>query len=146
MTTEEMNGLIKEIPFSEMLGMEIVECRQGYVCGRIRMKEEHLNIYNGLHGGVGYSLADTIGGLALHTYGGYYTTVNASFQYLKPGVETEYVYCDANVVRKGNKISLVETHLKNDKGDLLMKGDFTYFQVKISDKQLECIIAHDELE
>lgn len=98
--------------------------------GKILMEKHHTNIYNGMHGGCVYSLADTIAGIAASTYGRYVTTVNSSINYLLPVIDTKYVFCESSVVRAGNRMSVFEVKLTNDKQELLANASFTFFRMK----------------
>ena len=48
--------------FRKKIEMEITEARPGYAVGEIVLKPWHMNILGIVHGGVLYSLADTVGG------------------------------------------------------------------------------------
>mgnify|MGYP000123330926 CR=1 FL=1 len=47
--------------FRKKIEMEITEARPGYAVGEIVLKPWHMNILGIVHGGVLYSLADTVG-------------------------------------------------------------------------------------
>lgn len=125
-----MEAIIERNGFAKHIGMELLEVEEGYAKGRIRLEERHMNIYQGMHGGCSYALADTLAGIAASTYGRYVTTVGGSMNYLLPMKDTEYVYCEARVVRQGGKVGVYETKLINDRGELLGTGTFTYYSLK----------------
>ena len=64
LTPQKLNRLLEKNPFAQLLGMELLEVREGYAYGRMRMDEHFTNIYGGMHGGCSYALADTLAGLA----------------------------------------------------------------------------------
>lgn len=130
MDKQKMMEIAKSNPFAQYIGMELTEVKEGYAAGKIRMEKHHTNIYNGMHGGCVYSLADTIAGIAASTYGRYVTTVNSSINYLLPVIDTEYVFCESSVVRAGNRMSVFEVKLINDKQELLANASFTFFRMK----------------
>lgn len=127
---KELFRITETNPFSKLLGMELLDIREGYVKGRAPLKKEYTNIYGGMHGGCSYALADTLAGVAAATYGNYTTTINGSMNYLLPVKDTEYVYCEAKVVRQGSSIGVYETTITNDAGDILCTGTFTYYRLK----------------
>lgn len=53
--------------FRKKIEMEITEARPGYAVGESVLKPWHMNILGIVHGGVLYSLADTVGGTAAMT-------------------------------------------------------------------------------
>ena len=134
MNAEMKRKLIEDVvadnPFSQYIGMEVLEVREGYALGRIHFEDRHKNIYGGMHGGCSYALADTIGGIAALTYGYYVTTVNSSMNYLSPIKDTENVYCEAQVIRHGKRISVFGVRVMNDEKQVLTDGCFTYYSLE----------------
>ena len=57
LTPQKLNRLLEKNPFAQLLGMELLEVREGYAYGRMRMDEHFMNIYGGMHGGCSYALA-----------------------------------------------------------------------------------------
>lgn len=127
---EQMEAIIERNGFAKHIGMELLEVEEGYAKGRIRLEEQHKNIYQGMHGGCSYALADTLAGIAASTYGRYVTTVGGSMNYLLPMKDTEYVYCEARAVRQGGRVGIYEAALTDDSGELLATANFTYYSLK----------------
>lgn len=125
----EMKEVLARNPFAVSIGMELLEAADGHAKARIRLQPQLENIYGGMHGGCAFSLADTLAGIAAATYGGRVTTLDASINYMRPVMHTEYLYCDADVRRNGAKISVVRTELTDDEGRLLIEGSFTYYHL-----------------
>ncbi len=132
---EEIQQIIQKIPFANYLGIQILEAESGTVTGRIKIIPEYNNIYSGLHGGIGYSLGDTIAAMSAYTVGVTVTTINSSFHYLAPGVETEYIDCVGKVIRCGKRITVANVELYNDSHELLMTGEFTFYNLYIKNSK-----------
>ena len=128
---EELQKILTRNPFAVGIGMELLEAAQGYARARLRLQPQLLNIYGGMHGGCAFSLADTLAGMAAATYGNHVTTLDASINYMRPVIETQYLYCEARVLKKGAAISVVRTELTDDNGKLLIDGSFTYYHLPI---------------
>ncbi|MBP3477506.1 MAG: PaaI family thioesterase [Lachnospiraceae bacterium] len=126
---EKVQAIIKKNPFSQLLGLELLDVSEGYAKGRIPMKKEFGNIYGGMHGGCAYALADTVAGIAAATYGNYVTTIDGKMNYLLPVKDTAYVYCEAKVVRQGGTIGVYQAQITDDGGKLLDTADFTYYRM-----------------
>ncbi len=124
---ENVLGIVEKNPFCEYIGMEVMEVAEGYALGRVHFEDKHKNFYGGMHGGCSYALADTIGGIAAITYGKNVTTVSSSMNYLLPVKDTEYVYCEARVLRHGRKLSVFQVSILNDEKKLLVEGTFSYY-------------------
>ena len=107
LTLQKLNRLLEKNPFAQLLGMELLEVREGYAYGRMRMDEHFTNIYGGMHGGCAYALADTLAGLAASTYGNYVTT---------------------EVQRQGGRIGVYTVKLMDENQKVLVTADFTYYR------------------
>lgn len=132
MLLEKCQEMLERNPFGATLQMEILEAKEGFVKAKLPFREDLSNVYGDFHGGALYAAADTLCGIAAATYGYYVTTVNGSIQYLKAGRNTEYVICEANVVKPGKNISVVEFQVTDAKGLLLNTGTFTFYNLKKS--------------
>ena len=66
--------------FRKKIEMEITEARPGYAVGEIVLKPWHMNILGIVHGGVLYSLADTVGGTAAMTGRDYAVPLSESWK------------------------------------------------------------------
>lgn len=124
--------IIEKNPFAQLLGMELLEVREGYVYGRMRMDEHFSNIYGGMHGGCIYALADTFAGIAASTYGNYVTTIDGKMNYLEPVNDTPYVYCEVHVQRQGGKIGVYTATITDGAGHVFASADFTYYRMSKS--------------
>ena len=128
LTPQKLNRLLEKNPFAQLLGMELLEVREGYAYGRMRMDEHFTNIYGGMHGGCAYALADTLAGLAASTYGNYVTTIDGKMNYLEAVKDTGYVYGEAEVQRQGGRIGVYTVKLMDENQKVLVTADFTYYR------------------
>lgn len=128
LTPQKLNQLLEKNPFAQLLGMELLEVREGYAYGRMRMDEHFTNIYGGMHGGCSYALADTLAGVAASTYGNYVTTIDGKMNYLEAVKDTGYVYGEAEVQRQGGRIGVYTVKLMDENQKVLVTADFTYYR------------------
>lgn len=110
--------------------MELLEVSEGFVKAKIPFQDKIQNVYGDFHGGALYSAADTLCGIAASTYGYYVTTVNGTIQYLKAGRNTEYVICEAKVIKPGRNISVVEFQVIDEREMLLNTGTFHFYNLR----------------
>jgi len=118
-----MPGFIREI------GMELIESREGYCKGKVDITEKHLNPMGTVHGGVIFSLADTMGGRAAMTYGTPVVTLSSNINYLNPGKDTAYIEAEANVIRNGKTTSVVDVMIRSAEGVDIAKVVLTYYKI-----------------
>ena len=130
MLLEECQELLKQNPFANLLDMELLEVSEGFVKAKIPFQDKIQNIDGDFHGGALYSAADTLCGIAASSYGYYVTTINGSIQYLKAGRNTEYVICEAKVIKPGRNISVVEFQIMDERDMLLNTGTFHFYNLK----------------
>ena len=122
--------LLKKSPFIEFLGIELLAVEKERARGRMSFAKAYQNPYGSLHGGVLYSLADTIGGSLANMCGNAVTTVEGSLHFLAPAMDTEYIYCDATLKRRGAHLITVDVEISDDQGKLLDCGYFTYYKTE----------------
>lgn len=113
--------------YMNMLGIEFIDIKPGYAKSKMKVTPSLYNPYNSVHGGCLYSMADVTAGFAACTYGNYASTISGNMNYLRPAMNTEYIYCVGQVVRHGKKMSVYNVELFNDDGDLLENGTFTFY-------------------
>ncbi len=104
-------GLIRELHkkdrFSGAAGLEILDVGRGYCKGRIRIDERHMNPLSTVHGGVLYTMADTIAGMAAATAGNPGPTVSGDMYFMRPATGCEEIFCEAKVIKRGSHINVV---------------------------------------
>ncbi len=87
----DVEEFFESMPFAQLLGVEVTEVADGHAEGRIEMREELS--WNSdrvmAHGGVAFTLADTVGGAALVSEVDQpVPTIDMRIDYLKPGQGT----------------------------------------------------------
>ena len=89
-----------------------------------------LNLYEYVHGGVYYALADAAAGIAARSNDMNYVTLNSSFNYIKAVKEGDLRAC-ATVISRSNKICVINVEVKDDRDDIVSSGTFTMYRVNI---------------
>jgi len=113
----DIEAFFENMPFADMLGVEVTEVANGYAAGRLEMRPE-LSWNNDrvmAHGGVTFTLADTVGGAALVSLVDQpVPTVDMRIDYLEAG--TGDLSATAEVTRLGGDIGIVdvEVHAADD--------------------------------
>ena len=97
------------MPFADLLGIEVTTVEDGHAEGRIEMREELSWNEDRVraHGGVTFTLADTVGGAALVSLVDQpVPTIDMRIDYLEAG--TGDLYAEADVVREGGDIGVAD--------------------------------------
>lgn len=115
--------------FTKELGLEIMEIREGYAKVKLRVEQWHMNCIHSVHGGCLFSIADSAAGVAASSYGSWATTVNATISYLSPALHVKELIGEATVIKHGKRISVFQTEIRDENGNLLARGEFTYYDL-----------------
>lgn len=127
---DRMQEILDEDKYTQYLGIEIVDFEEKFIRARMKIREDLLNNFGSVHGGVLYSLADIVAGTVSCSCGKFSPTVEGHLNYLEPAISKEYLYCEAKRVRCGSHLVVVKIKIKDDKGKLLDDGSFTFYRTE----------------
>ncbi|MGN0483311.1 MAG: PaaI family thioesterase [Lachnospiraceae bacterium] len=119
-----IEGFVKET------GIRILKVTPGYAEGIFRAEKRHTNPNGSVHGGMLFTLADTIAGVAGESRGRVVTTINSNINYLKPAFEGDLLTAEAVERKVGATISVYDVSITNQKGTLIATATLTYFFLK----------------
>ena len=117
----DIEEFFETMPFADLLGVEVTEAEEGHAEGRIEMREELSWNADRLmaHGGVTFTLADTVGGAALVSLVDQpVPTIDMRIDYLEAG--TGDLYAEADVVRQGGDVGVVNVDVYAADDDTLI--------------------------
>jgi uncharacterized protein (TIGR00369 family) len=129
MATKELRARLSETNTAAQFGFVLADAGRGRVKMSMRVDERHLQVHGVVHGGVLAALADTAGGLATYMAcprGTRVATIEMKINYLE-AVEGGTVTADAEVVRLGRHISVVDCDLSDESDRLVGKALMTFF-------------------
>lgn len=119
----------KKNAFGNLVGVKIVEIREGYARTELEVRPELMNPINSLHGGVLFTMIDITGGSAAVSHGDNVTTVDADIRYLRPGIGLKKVICEAEEIKCGKQLLVYRVDVKDEKGNVLTTGTLTYMSL-----------------
>ncbi len=113
----------KSDPFRELLGIKVIEIREGFARMTMQISKKHLNFMGSTHGGAIFALADSAFAEAVNFGENKAVAVQVSINYLKPSVEGDTLTAEASVVSQGKTFSLCSISVtKGDKPIALFTG------------------------
>ena len=115
--------------FAAYTGIKNIELKDGYAIGEVDLEPKHMNPIGSIHGGMVFTMADTIAGLAAFTSGGVCTTVNSSISYINPTMNANKIICEANVIKTGRSLIHVEANLMDQDKKMFAKASLCYFRL-----------------
>jgi uncharacterized protein (TIGR00369 family) len=128
---ERAARVLRELPFSRLIGMRLVDLRSDEAVIAIDMRDDLRQPSGVLHGGVTATLIDTAMAFAVRTRldpDAATATIDLTVHYLRPLLEGSAT-CTAKIVRAGKRIFTVEADVENADGKLIATGLSTYTKV-----------------
>lgn len=111
--------------------MEVLEVGEGYALGRLKIEERMKNPYGAIHGGVLFSLADTIGGTAALSRGFCIVTSTGTINYLRGTHHSKEITATATEVKSGRTLSIYDVEMKDEQDRFVAKAVMTYYSLEI---------------
>lgn len=104
------------------------EARFGYIKMSVPINEETTNPYGMIHGGILFTLADSVAGLTCISMNKKVVTLNSNINFLKSATKG-YVHAEPRIIHNGKTTVLMEVDMKDDEGNLLSKASITMFVI-----------------
>lgn len=117
--------------FVNYCGIKIDRIENGFCEGHCIIEERHLNPWNMAHGGLSFTMMDTVAGNAIRSLGDgsrHLVTLSSNVYFMKP-VREGLAVCRGKVIRNGGKIAIVESCIYDENDDLLAKASFEFYYV-----------------
>ena len=117
--------------FARSIGLGLTFLEEGHAVTEMDITENQLNPIGSVHGGCLYTAADVAAGGAAISFGDVVTTVDSSFRYLRPGLNTTRIKADAVAVKHGKRLTVIQVSVFNQDGTLLCIGTFSFMSVEV---------------
>ncbi len=115
--------MLSQDPFSQWLGIEILEVKIGYCKLGMRIRKDMLNSMQKAHGGITYALADTTFGFATNTHGRFSVSIETSINHVEALKEGDYIIAETQLDVTKNKLGFNYVNITcKDKIVAIFKG------------------------
>lgn len=124
-------SVISELPFARLMGMRLVDLREGEAVIELEMRNDLRQPSGVLHGGVTATIIDTAMAFAMRTYlpkDANAATIDLTVHYLRPHLSGP-ISCSAKVVRAGKRIFTISANVFGNEGKLIATGLSTYTRI-----------------
>ncbi len=110
--------------FSQWLGIERLEERDGYCKLKMTIRAEMCNGFEIAHGGISYSFADSALAFASNSNGRQAVSVETSISHIRPLKAGDIIVATAEEKSRSTKIAIYEVRVEKENGELaaLFKG------------------------
>ena len=105
--------------FSQWLGIEVLEIKEGYSKIKMTIREEMVNGFGIIHGGVMFSLADSAFAFACNNRNQLSVALDTSINFIKPVHVGDELTAEATEVHNGKSTGLYQIEIFNQKQHLV---------------------------
>lgn len=99
--------------FSNWLGVEIIEIREGYSKIKMIIRNEMVNGFGIVHGGVTFSLADSAFAFACNNRNNLSVALDTSINFIKPVHVDDILIAEAQEIHNGRSTGLYQISITN---------------------------------
>jgi acyl-CoA thioesterase len=116
---EVVNHMMQHDRFSQWLGIEVLEIKEGYSKIKMTIREEMVNGFGIIHGGVTFSLADSAFAFACNNRNQLSVALDTSINFIKPVHVGDELIAEAKELHNGKSTGLYQIEIFNQKQHLV---------------------------
>jgi acyl-CoA thioesterase len=122
--TRIVDAMMDKDLFSQWLGIERLEEKEGYCRLRMSLRPEMCNGHGIVHGGISFSFADSALAFASNSRGRHAVSIETSISHIRPLHTGESIIAIAEEKSLGNRTAIYEVRVEKENGELvaLFKG------------------------
>lgn len=117
---------IESNPFAKLTGCVVTDISLGKAIVEHQVVKDSMNPSGSVHGGLMFTMADIAAGSAASSYGEVCTTVNSTFDYLRPALNSEKIIATAEEIKHGKRFMVFRVEVTDQDGLLLSCGTFVF--------------------
>lgn len=110
---EVINHVFEQDLFSQWLGIEILEIREGYAKTKMTVRKEMINGLGIVHGGIAFSIADSTFAFACNNRNKLSVALDTSINFLKPVNVGDVITAESREVHNGKSTGLYQIEITN---------------------------------
>jgi acyl-CoA thioesterase len=114
-----LQRMLNHDKFTEWLGLEVDAIDSGYCKLHYTVKEEMLNGFHSIHGGVLFSAADSAFAFACNSHGVLTVAIDVSISFTRTAKPSELLTVEAKELHLGNKTGVYDVRTTNQAGELV---------------------------
>ena len=114
-----LQRMLQHDKFTEWLGLKVDAVDAGYCKLHYTVKEEMLNGFHSIHGGVLFSAADSAFAFACNSHGVLTVALDVSISFTRAAKPGEVLTVEAQELHLGNRTGAYDVKTTNEKGELV---------------------------
>jgi acyl-CoA thioesterase len=124
LANDVVDHMIKNDLFSQWLGIEVIEIKEGYSKIKMTVRKEMINGFDIVHGGIAFSLADSAFAFACNNRNNLSVALDTSINFTKPVHPGDILTAEAKELHNGRSTGLYHITITNQRDHVvaLFKG------------------------
>lgn len=127
-----VDKMMRDDLFSQWLGIEILEIREGYSKIKMTVRNEMVNGFGIVHGGIAFSMADSAFAFACNNRNILSVALDTSINFLKPVQVGDVLEAEATELHNGKSTGLYHIKIINQKDQVVAIFKGTCFRTNKS--------------
>jgi acyl-CoA thioesterase len=120
--------MVQEDAFSRWLGIEVLEVREGFCRLMMTLRDEMLNGFGVIHGGIAFSLADSAFAFACNNRNNLSVALDTSITFTKSTQPGDVLTAEARELHHGRSTGLYLVTVTNNRGEQVAHFKGTCFR------------------
>lgn len=112
-STEVVEHMMKHDLFSQWLGIEVLKVKDGYSMIRMKVRDEMINGFGIVHGGIAFSLADSAFAFACNSRNVLSVALDTAINFTKPVHVGDILTAEAKEIHNGKSTGLYHINISN---------------------------------
>ncbi len=114
-----LDVMLKQDAFSKWMGLQVDKVGLGYCKLHYYVKDEMLNGFLNIHGGILFSAADSAFAFACNSHGIFAVALDVTISFTRPAKAGDLLTVEATEIYVGKKTGIYDIKTTNEKGELV---------------------------
>lgn len=114
-----VDKMLSNDAFSKWLGIEVIEIKEGYCKLKMLVREDMLNGFGLLHGGVSYSFADSAFAFASNSTNIISVSLNTTMNYPASAIKNDVLIAEAKAISLTRKTGIFDVSVYKENNELI---------------------------
>jgi acyl-CoA thioesterase len=123
-----VDHMLQHDRFSQWLGISVIEINEGYSKIKMTVREEMLNGFGIVHGGIAFSLADSAFAFACNNRNNLSVALDTSINFIKPVHPGDELIAEAKELHNGRSTGLYHISIYNQHNHLVAQFKGTCYR------------------
>jgi acyl-CoA thioesterase len=123
-----VDHMMQHDAFSQWLGIEVLDVQEGYSKIKMTLRQEMLNGFGIIHGGIAFSLADSAFAFACNNRNNLSVALDTSIVFTKQTLPGNVLTAEAKEIHNGRSTGLYHISVTNQQGELVAQFKGTCFR------------------